>query len=88
MGEKLTKKKKTRGDRAVTKISSCQVFAISRCGTEQPGSSFGVILIFPTKIVGVMLIIAGGYPPSPALSDSPGRPVFPHFFPLFSPCTI
>ena len=53
MSEKLTKEKKTRGDRAVTKISSCQVFTISGWGTEQPGSSFRVIFIFfPTKIAG------------------------------------
>ena len=30
-------------------------------------------------------MIAGGYPPPPALSDSPGTPVFPHFFPLVFP---
>ena len=28
--------------RAVTKISTCRVYAVSRWGTEQPGSSFGV----------------------------------------------
>ena len=27
-------------------------------------------------------MIAGGYPPPPALSDSPGTPVFPDFFSL------
>ena len=36
-----------------------------RCGTEQPGSSFGLIFfLFPTKI-------AGGNPWCPTLSDSP-----------------
>ena len=39
--------------RAVTKISSCRVYAVSRWGTEQPGSSFGLIfLLFPKKIAG------------------------------------
>ena len=37
--------------RAVTKICSCEVFAVSRLETEQPGSSFDLIfLMFPTKI--------------------------------------
>ena len=39
--------------RTVTKISSCRVYAVSRWGTEQPGSSFGLILLlFLTKIEG------------------------------------
>ena len=39
--------------RTVTKISSCQVYAVSRWGTEQPGNSFGLILLlFLTKIEG------------------------------------
>ena len=43
--------------RTVNKISSCQVYAVSRWGTEQPGSSFGLnLLLFLTKIAGVMLI--------------------------------
>ena len=63
--------------RAVTKISSCEVFAVSRWETEQSGSSFDLIfLLFPTKI-------ARGHahsnqvkslplpPPPPAHSDSP-----------------
>ena len=32
--------------RAVTKISSCRVYAVSRWGTEQVVSSFGLILLF------------------------------------------
>ena len=41
-------------NRAVTKISKCQVFALSRWGTEQPESSFALIfLLFPKKIAGV-----------------------------------
>ena len=57
-------------NRAVTKMSSCQVYAISRRGIEQLGSSFGYIfLLFPMKV-------AGGHahsrhPQPPALSDSP-----------------
>ena len=68
MSEKLTKKKKkTRGDRAVTKISSYQVFTIS-WGTEQPGISFGVIFIFffPTKIAGGLAHDSWGISPTPS----------------------
>ena len=67
MSEKLTKKKKkTRGDRAVTKISSYQVFTISSWGTEQPGSSFGVIFIFfPKKIAGRRAHDSRGISPTP-----------------------
>ena len=39
--------------RAVTKISSCRVSAISRRGTEQQGSSSDLIfLLFPMKVAG------------------------------------
>ena len=68
MSEKLTKKKKKkRGDRAVTKISSYQVFTIS-WGTEQPGISFGVIFIFffPTKIAGGRAHDSRGISPTPS----------------------
>ena len=68
MSEKLTKKKKkTRGDRAVTKISSYQVFTIS-WGTEQPGISFAVIFIFffPTKIAGGRAHDSRGISPTPS----------------------
>ena len=68
MSEKLTKKKKkTRGDRVVTKISSYQVFTIS-WGTEQPGISFGVIFIFffPTKIAGGRAHDSRGISPTPS----------------------
>ena len=37
--------------RAVTKILSCQVYAISKQGIEQAGSLFGsILLLFPTKL--------------------------------------
>lgn len=37
--------------RAVTKILSCQVYAVSKQGIEQAGSSFGsILLLFPTKL--------------------------------------
>ena len=39
--------------RTVTKISSCWVYAISRRGIAQKGSSFGsVFLLFPMKVAG------------------------------------
>ena len=39
--------------RAVTKISSCRVYAISRRGIEQLGSSSGsIFLLFPMKVAG------------------------------------
>lgn len=69
MSENLTKKKKkTRGDRAVTKISSYQVFTISSWGTEQPEISFGVIFIFffPTKIAGGRAHVSRGISPTPS----------------------
>ena len=60
--------------RTVSKISSCRVHAVSRWGTEQPRSSFGLILLlFLTKIARVTLIgqVARGNPRPPSLSDSP-----------------
>ena len=69
MSEKLTKKKKkTRGDRAVTKISSYQVFTSSSWGTEQLEISFGVIFIFffPTKIAGGRAHVSRGISPTPS----------------------
>ena len=69
MSEKLTKKKKKmREDRAVTKISSYQVFTISSWGTEQPGISFDVIFIFffPTKIAGGRAHDSRGISPTPS----------------------
>ena len=92
MSEKLTKKKKkTRGDRAVTKISSYQVFTISSWGTVQTGSSFGDIFIFffPTKIAGGRAHISRGDIPHPQpLVTALGGQSSLIFFPLFFPCTI
>ena len=51
-----------------TKIASCRVYAISRRGIEQKGSSFGFIL---GRQAGDILIVAGGNPRLPSLSDSP-----------------
>ena len=49
-----------------TKIASCRVYAISRRGIEQQGSSFGFILVLiPRKISGDILIVAGGNPLAP-----------------------
>lgn len=58
--------------RAVTEISSCQ-------GTEQPGSSFGLILLlFAMKIAGGHAYQQPqGNPRLPAFSDSPVYPSFP-----------
>lgn len=37
--------------RAVTKILSCQIHAVSKQGIEQAGSSFGsILLLFPMKL--------------------------------------
>ena len=37
--------------RAVTKILSCQVYALSKQGIEQAGSLLGsILLLFPTKL--------------------------------------
>ena len=57
--------------RDVTKISSCQVYAISRWGTEQPGSlGVGFIfLLFPMKVDGGLAHSSHGK--FLALSDSP-----------------
>ena len=50
---------------AITKTSSCRVYANSRKEIVQLGSSLGsVFLLFPMKV-------AGKNPRSPALSDSP-----------------
>ena len=51
-----------------TKIASCRVYAISRRGIEQKGSSFGFIL---GRQAGDILIVAGGNPRPPSLSGSP-----------------
>ena len=61
--------------RAVTNISSCQVYVISRRGIVQLGSSFGsIFLLFPLKKPGLILIVAGENPRPLALGDSPVRP--------------
>ena len=68
---------------AVAKMSSCRVYAISRRGIGQLGSSFGsVFLLFPIKVAGAHPhIVAGENPWQPALSDSP---VVSHVIGLFT----
>ena len=60
--------------RAVTKISSCRVYAVSRWGTEEPSKeSFWSNFPFVSyKKAGdqFMLIVAWGNPRPPALCDS------------------
>lgn len=51
-----------------TKIASCRVYAISRRGIEQKGSSFGFILGRQARDI---LIVAGGNPWPLSLSGSP-----------------
>ena len=59
--------------RAVAKISSCQVYAISRRGIVQLGSSFGsIFLLFPIRAAGNHPHSCQGNPRPLALSDSPG----------------
>ena len=59
------KTKKVQEFRAVANISSCWVYAISRRGIFQLGSSFGsIFVLFPVKVAGENLQPL-------ALSDSP-----------------
>ena len=59
--------------RAVAKISSCRVYAISRRGIVQLGSSFcSIFLLFPTRAARNHPHSCQGNPQPLALSDSNG----------------
>ena len=58
--------------RAVTKISSCQVYVISRRGIVQLGSSFGsILLLFPMRKAGAHADSRQGKSPALFLCNSP-----------------
>ena len=72
--------------RAVAKISSCQVYEISRRGIVQLGSFFGsILLLFPMRVAqGLTLIVTGGNPWPLFLSDSRSCQQYMHMYTVLS----
>ena len=79
INEQSTNMTPTFRHRAVTKILSCQVYAVSKQGIEQAGCSFGSILLFfsyETSQGSCSDIAVRENPKSQDLSDSPADIIY------------